>query len=282
MPAQRHLYGLFGDPVAHSLSPLIHAAAFAELSPEAAYLPFEVPAGRLAEAVAAARLLGVRGLNVTTPHKEAIPSLLDDLDGDASAIGAVNVVARRGERLVGFNTDTGAVRTAVEERHIALAGLPALVLGAGGAARAAAHALASLGTEVRIHNRSAARAEALASSIRAAGGRAYVTGDDDLAALLRDCAAVVQATSVGFHDAASSPLADGLPFARGALALELVYRPLETRFGRQARASGAAVVDGLELLVRQALLSLEVWLERDLPMDLWLPRLRAKAMENLS
>jgi shikimate dehydrogenase len=281
MPAQRHLYGLFGDPVAHSLSPLIHAAAFAELSPEAAYLPFRIPSGRLAEAVAAARLLGIRGLNVTTPHKETIPSLLDDLDGDVDAIGAVNVVARRGERLVGFNTDMGAVRTAVEERGIALAGRPVLVLGAGGAARAAAHALASLGAEVRIHNRSAARAEALALSIRTAGGRALVTGDD-LASRLQECAVVVQATSVGFHDETSSPLADGLPFARGALALELVYRPLETRFGRQARSSGVTLVDGLELLARQAVLSLAVWLERDLPMDQWLPRLRATAMENLS
>jgi shikimate dehydrogenase len=281
MPAQRHLYGLFGDPVAHSLSPRIHVTAFPELSPEAAYLPFHVPPDRLGDAVAAMRVLGLRGLNVTTPHKETIVPLLDGLEGDAATIGAVNVVARRGDRLVGFNTDAGAIRTAITDRHLALAGVPVLVLGAGGAARAAAFALASLDAEVLIFNRSTTRADLLARAIREAGGKAMIIGDD-LGVRLSECAVVVQATSVGFLDADASVLDDDLPIAPGAVAMELVYRPLETRFVRQMRSSGASVVDGLELLVRQAVLSLAIWLERDVPMDVWLPRLRAAAMEGLS
>jgi shikimate dehydrogenase len=279
MPAQRDLYGLFGDPVAHSLSPALHAAAFSRLAPASAYLPFRVPAGRLAEAVAAARVLGVRGLNVTTPHKDAIATLIDGLEGDAASTGAVNVVVRRGERLVGCNTDTVAVRTALADRGANLRGLPALVFGAGGAAKAAAHALATLGAEVRIANRSTARARALAESIRRAGGRAQVV-EGDLAAHLRACGVVVQATSVGFLDADASPISDEATLAPGAFALELVYRPLETRFLSQARRSGAVVVDGLELLVRQAVASLALWLDRDVPMDVWLPRLRAAALES--
>ena len=281
MPAQRHLYGLFGVPVTHSLSPLIHATAFAELSPEAAYLPFHVPPDRLGDAVAAMRVLSLQGLNVTTPHKETIVPLLDGLEGDAATIGAVNVVARRGDRLVGFNTDAGAVRTAIIDRRVAPAGVPVLVLGAGGAARAAAFALASLGAEVLIFNRSTRRADLLARAIREAGGKAMVIGDDP-GARLSACAVVVQATSVGFHDADASVLDDDITLTPGAVAMEIVYRPLDTRFVRQMRASGASVVDGLELLVRQAALSLALWLERDVPMVRWLPRLRAAAMEGLS
>ena len=265
--------------MAHSLSPVLHAAAFAEFSPGSTYRPLDVAPDQLAEAIAALRTQGVGGLNVTTPHKEAIIALLDGLDAEAAAIGAVNVVARRKGRLIGFNTDVLAVRTALEWDD--LRGSPALVLGAGGAAKAAAHALASAGARVVVANRTRARAEALVASLPAGG---LVIGDDteSLAAWLPRCAAVVQATSVGFHDAGAAPLPDGLAFAPGAAALELVYRPLETRFLRQARAGGARVVDGLELLVRQAVGSLALWLERDVPMDVWLPRLRAEAVKSLA
>src|SRR4051812_22155035 len=144
-PAMRDLYGLFGDPVDHSLSPEIQATAFATLARQSAYLRFRIPPDQLKAAFDAARVLGMRGLNITIPHKEKAAELVDSLEGDAAAIRAVNVVHNRDGKLVGFNTDTLAVVNALEQLKFKVKGARALILGAGGAARAAAYALGKAG-----------------------------------------------------------------------------------------------------------------------------------------
>src|SRR3712207_3744381 len=129
MAAVRELYGLMGDPVDHSLSPEIQAAAFSLVAPSAGDVPFRVSARRLADAFAAARILGLRGFNVTIPHKEKAADLVDALEGDAAAIRTVNVVVRQGDRLVGHNTDTAAVLGALAKLRHDVRGQRVLILG---------------------------------------------------------------------------------------------------------------------------------------------------------
>jgi shikimate dehydrogenase len=278
----RRLFGLLGDPVSHSLSPAIHAEAFRLLAVPGAYVAFQVSRDELPAALAALRVLRVAGVNVTIPHKEAVTPLLDALSHDAAAIQAVNCVALREGRLVGHNTDAPGVRLALSAAGALLGGHPVAVLGAGGAARAAAFALAGSGaSEVRVFARDGGQASRLCGALRAAGARAEALPLDDAGLLegLPGAMIVVNATPVGLEDAAASPLSDDAARALmpGAAVLDLVYRPLETRFLRQARARGCTGVDGLKVLVRQAMASLAIWLDRTVDAAL-APALRAAAL----
>jgi shikimate dehydrogenase len=281
----RELYGLFGDPVDHSLSPVIQAVAFDLLARPAAYLPFRIPAGELEAGFAAARQLGIRGLNVTIPHKERAAALVDRLEGDAAAIRAANVVVREDNLLVGHNTDTIAVRTAVERLPFDVAGQRVLVLGSGGAARAAAFALGSAGaSEVVVANRTFARARDLCALLSRLGIEAvaspYVSGA--LRELVPMSQVIVNATSVGLHAPEDSPLPATVDFNPGTVVIDMVYRPLETRLLLHAREQGAQTIDGLEILIRQAIESLRIWLNRPIDAAWMMPAMRAAAIEALS
>ena len=237
----RALYLLLGDPVAHSRSPAIHARAFQLLGVDAVYAPArvtDVPA-----AIAALRALGVAGANVTIPHKQAVLGLLDKLDAAAQRIGAVNCIVAREGKLHGFNTDRDGILRALGP----FSGRAA-VLGAGGSARAAVDALKP---DVTIVSRNRARAEELAAKmgVTTSGREA-----------LRDADLLVNCTPVGM-DGEGMPLdPDSL---RGAV-LDLVYAGSrgETPLVRAARERGLRAVDGLSVLVHQAIASLEVWLGR--------------------
>lgn len=283
MPAIRELYGLLGDPVAHSLSPDIHAAAFAQLGRPAAYVAFRVPAGELERAFEAARVLGLRGFNVTIPHKEGAAQLCDELQGDAVAVGAVNVVVQRDGRLVGHNTDTVAVTAALSRLEQDVSGRKALVLGAGGAARAAAYALGRAGAEVIVANRTFARAQAMSDALAERGLEAVAAPltETSLRELLPLAQVVVNATSVGLEAPAASALPEGLTFDPSAVAIDLVYRPLKTRFLQQAREQELRTVDGLEILIHQAVASLSLWLGRPVDAARLAPVMRAAALEAL-
>jgi shikimate dehydrogenase len=264
----RALYLLVGDPVAHSRSPRIHARAFELLGVDAVYAPCRVT--DVAAAFAGLRALGAAGCNVTVPHKEAAAKLCDRLDEAASRIGAVNCVDAS---FTGHNTDVagilGALRAAgCSDREggsavigaaaggdaviVATAGGDAVIVGAGGSARAAAFALPG----AAIVNRTRSRAEALAKAL---GGRVAE------ADALREARTVVHCTTVGLHD-------DAQPFDVEALRpdavlVDLVYRGAtgETALVKAARARGLRTVDGVSVLVHQAIASLEIWLgESDL------------------
>ena len=282
--AQRDLYGLFGDPVDHSLSPEVQAAAFQLLARSAAYLPFHVTPDQLPAAFTAARTLGIKGFNVTIPHKEKAAELVDSLEGDAAIIKAVNVVANRGGKLVGFNTDTAAVTGCLDRIRFNVRGHRALILGGGGAARAAAFALGRAGAaEVVIANRTFSKARDLAELLSNNGIEALAApySAASLRELLPLSQVVVNATSVGLKSPEQSPIPVTLDFDTNAVAIDMIYRPLKTRFLAHAREQNIHTIDGLDILVSQAISSLAIWLNRAVDVNKLTTVMRAAALEAL-
>jgi len=247
--ARTQVYGVIGNPVGHSLSPAMHNAGFAARRINAVYLPFLVR--DLKDFLASVEPLGIGGFSVTLPHKEKILGVLDGCDPLAEKIGAVNtVIARARGQLYGYNTDyVGVLRSL--ERRIPLRGSRVLIVGAGGAARAVAFALAQAGSAVCVCARRAARAKLLA---RAVGGEAIAR-----AHLRREFFdAIVNATPVGMHPhAAESPLAANELNCR--LVFDTIYRPRKTRLLRLAEQRGIETVSGLEMFVAQGTAQWEIW-----------------------
>lgn len=253
------LCGVVLHPATHTRSPAMHNAAFGALGIDAVYLAFDVPPERLPAAVEGMRGLGLRQLAVSIPHKVAILSLVDELDETARSIGAVNTVTREGDRLVGSNSDWQGVTAALARvLHHGLAGRRAVVLGAGGAARAAVYGLLREGADVTVLNRTPAKARALADALGATG-----SGGLDELARRQDAEILVNTTSVGLREDRSPVPAETIP--EGAVVLDAVYDPADTRLLRDARARRARPVGGKWWLVHQAAAQLERWTGRDAP-----------------
>jgi len=255
--------GVMGDPVRHSLSPLLHNCAFGALGLDWVSVAFEVRAGQGAAALAGARALEIRGLSVTTPLKEEVAGAVDRCSPLAARLGAVNCVSREEGRLFGDSTD-GAGFLAALQRGTGFdpAGRRCLVVGAGGAARAVVVALAEAGAaEISILNRHRARAEA---ALSLAGGAGRVGEPSDLAG----AELVVQATSVGLGDGrAVHPLVDTGVLHGGQTVVDLVYHPPRTALLAAAEAAGATIANGLGMLVHQAALAVERWTGRPAPVE---------------
>ncbi len=242
------VYGVIGDPIGHSLSPLLHNTAFRARKFNAVFVPFLVR--NLREFLGAMAGFGVAGLSVTIPHKEAILRFLDGCDPLAERIGAVNtVVVRGGGRLYGYNTDYVGVLRSLEQR-MRLAGSRVLLFGAGGAARAAAFALAQAGSIVCICARRPERARALA---RAAGGQ--VVARAELAHEFFD--AIVNCTPIGMHPRGGCPLTSAELNCR--IVMDMVYRPRETELLRLARGKGIEIISGVEMFLAQGFAQYEIW-----------------------
>jgi len=260
------LYGIIGHPVHHSLSPAMQNAAFQEVGIDAVYLAFDVEPGRLAEAMAGARSLGVRGMNVTIPHKESVMRLLDELGGDSAEIGAVNTVVNKGGTLVGYNTDGIGARRALADAGVDIAGKVVLLLGAGGAARAIAFTLSKATKRIIIANRAADRAVELASRLR---GKADAGGLDS--GFLRKAAAeadiMINCTSVGMSPNSDEAVIDRGYIRKGQVVFDIVYTPIKTKLLREAEAAGAVAVDGVGMLVNQGAESFTLWTGREAPGD---------------
>jgi 3-dehydroquinate dehydratase/shikimate dehydrogenase len=250
------VYGVIGDPIAHSLSPLMHNAAFAARGLDAVYLPFRVR--ELRDFMEAVRGFGISGFSVTLPHKQRILEYLDGCDSLAAEIGAVNTVrAQGGNRLYGYNTDYAGVLHAIE-RRVPLASSRVLLLGAGGSARAVAFALAKAGAAVVIWARRQGRARALA---RAVGGQAIAR-----AALRREkFDAIVNCTPVGMYPGGGSPLDAAELNAR--VVMDLIYRPRKTELLKRAERRGIAVISGVEMFLAQGAAQWEIWTGRRAPQD---------------
>ncbi|MGA7223771.1 MAG: shikimate dehydrogenase [Candidatus Acidiferrales bacterium] len=246
---QTRLYGVIGDPIGHSLSPVLQNTGFQARKMDAVFLPFLVH--DLRDFLRAIKPLGIAGFSVTIPHKQAILRHLDDCDPMAAAIGAVNtVVVRGGGKLYGYNTDYVGVLRALE-RRIPLRGSRALIFGAGGAARAVAFALAESGASVCICARRMARAEALA---RAVEGEAV-----ERQRLRREFFdAIINATPVGMYPhVASSPLTTAELNCR--LVFDSIYRPRTTKLLQLAAGRGIETVSGVEMFVAQGTAQWEIW-----------------------
>ena len=266
--------GVIGDPVRHSLSPALHNAAFAALGLDWTYLAFEVPAGQGADAVAAMRTLGIEGLSVTMPHKDAAAAACDELSPAAALLGAVNCVRRDGDRLIGENTDgAGLVRSLRTQAGVDPAGLRTVVLGAGGAARAVIVALAAAGASVTVVNRSPDAAAWAAALGAAAGGTAAGTagrpsgsaavGGPEAA---RDADVVVNATPLGMTEGDSLPVDPAL-VGDGQIVVDLIYRPERTPLLDAAAQAGATTLNGVGMLLYQAAEQFTMWTGHDAPVD---------------
>jgi len=264
--------GIFGSPVAHSLSPAMHNAAFAALGLPFVYVPFHVADKELPAAVAAVRALQLAGVNVTVPHKEAVLSCLDRLDGSALSCDAVNTVVNQAGILIGYNTDTGGFLDALRlEAGFDAQGKKAVVLGAGGAARAVVAALLqSKAAEVVLLNRSPDRAQALAADIK----RRMPAGQTRLTALplaanlqepLSGAALVVNTLSVSFRREGEW-LADLRP-AAGALFFDLRYGKGADDFLALAKELASPAMDGLAMLLYQGARAFSLFTGHEAPLD---------------
>jgi shikimate dehydrogenase len=255
------VYGVIGHPVAHSLSPAMHNAAYAHLGLDAVYVALPVEPAALAEALRGAHALGIRGLNVTVPHKQGAAAACAVLDRVAAEVGAANTLRRGPSGWEGHNTDAPACLGLVEGAGLR-PGARALLVGAGGAARAAAWALARAGAEVRIAARREDAAEELAAHVRASlGAAADTVAWEDLDTESQRADAVVNGTSVGLpgHDA----VLPQLRLRAGQIVVDFVYG--ETALARAARAAGARLVDGEQILVRQGALAFTLWTGQPAP-----------------
>ncbi len=263
----RKRLAVLGQPISHSRSPAMHSAALAELglAPEWSYEAIEVSPGDFETRVLAMPDQGFVGANVTVPHKVRALELAEEASAAAREIGAANTLSFGGGKIVADNTDAAGFLNALPDSP---AGKRALVMGAGGSARAVAWALVTGGAAVRIWNRTAAKAERLAAEL---GGEAVDAGAGRLS--VGDFDLVVNATTVGMGapdersaDLKSLPIdADGLG-ERHQL-VDLAYGPVETELARAAKARGATVVDGLEVLVRQGAASLRIWTGLEPPVE---------------
>jgi shikimate dehydrogenase len=248
---------LLAHPAGHSVSPAMQRAAFAARDIEATYDAFDVPPAALPAAVAALRRDPWWGANVTVPHKTAVVPWMDELTPAARRLGAVNTIVRRGERLIGDNSDLPGFARALADVRPDLAGARVVVVGAGGAARAVVAALADAGARIALHNRSPDRARALLAAL-ALPEVAWLSAAA-LADAVAGCDVLVQTTTVGMAGGpAGSPLPDGLLPDRGAV-VDLVYRPAVTPLLAAALASGLPVQNGLPMLVYQGARSFEAW-----------------------
>lgn len=256
--------GVLGWPLEHSLSPAIHNAAFRRLGLDWVYLPFAVAPEDLKAAVEGLRALGSVGVNVTMPYKQAIVEHLDDVSGDAEAVGAVNTVQRVGERLVGHNTDVdGFLAFANDDAGLRIEGSSCLVLGAGGAARAIVHALDQVGAaEIAVAARRSEEAASVAGVATVAEARTL-----EWEALVRSSARfdiIVNATPLGMngHDPLPRP-----ELREGQAVVDLIYDPPETALVEAAKQAGGAGWGGLGMLVHQAAASLRIWTGQEAPTE---------------
>lgn len=264
--ASTRLAGIIGWPVEHSLSPAMHNAAFEALGLNWRYAAFPVPPELLGDAVRGLRALGIAGANVTIPHKEAVIPFLDVLSPAAKAIGAVNTVCMDGKYLLGDNTDVHGFLAALDQAEVPLHGRRALVLGAGGSARAVVYGLLLRGTQVFIRARTPARARRLADDMRAVVEGGQVEAVEQVPA---EVDLVVNCTPVGMwpHHDGENPLPAEVRLHSGMAVMDLVYRPLETALLRQARLAGARAVSGLEMLVWQGAVAFKHWTGQEAPVE---------------
>ena len=268
--------GIIGYPIGHSMSPVFQQAALDERGVDARYVAYEVAPEDVGGFVSGLRQHGIRGINVTVPHKEAVMPFLDEIDDWASEAGAVNTIVNRNGRLTGHNTDGyGFLRALREGAGFEPMGRRTLILGAGGAARGVVLALARDGVgDLTIANRTQERAENLAQLGRNRGvtARAIPLEGSELRDAAANAELIVNCTSIGMTHGPGenqTPL-PGEDLPATALVYDLVYNPLETRLLREAAEAGASTLGGIQMLVYQGAASFEMWLERPAPVPVML------------
>lgn len=255
--------GILANPVEHSMSPMLQNLYARCTGTDFIYVPFKVKEEELQAAVSGAFVLNISGMNVTVPHKQAVMRYLDGIDETAREIGAVNTLVRTERGYRGYNTDVPGLKRAVEEAGFTVKGRDCLLIGAGGAARAAAYMLARGGAEsITVLNRSLEKAEELAEYGNRIAGRMLMRALplSQWNALCGKRYLAIQCTSVGMHPAEdAAPIEDKEFYQLIEEALDVIYTPAETKFMRMVREAGGRAVNGLKMLVYQGAVSYELW-----------------------
>ena len=264
--------GIIGDPIEHSMSPLMHNTAFKTLGLDYAYVPFKVKSLELRKAIEGIRGMNLRGVNVTIPHKVAVMPLLDRIDPLAEKIGAINTIVNDDGILTGYNTDAAGFLQTLHERGIELAEKRVLLLGAGGAARAIGNILAAEKVKLIVLNRrqELSWAEDLACRLVQSYGADVEVGEltnENLKNAITNVDILVNATSLGMSpDNEQTPVPADL-FQANITIFDIIYNPLPTRLLQEAKAAGVRTIDGLEMLVQQGAVSFEKWTGIKAPID---------------
>lgn len=264
------MYGVIGDPIAHSLSPVLHNAAFEALKLDCVFLALHVKAGKVESAIQGMRGLGIHGLNVTMPHKNAVVPFLDEVDATAKFLGSVNTIRNDNDKLTGFSTDGVGALSALKKNGVKLNGEKVLLLGGGGAAKAIAYTLAKEVKALKILNRSPETTNALTETISREFNKQVSDGllePSSIQENLQNADVLINATSVGMHPNIEHSLVEPQLLRRDLTVMDIVYNPVKTKLVRDAERVGAKVVSGVEMLIYQGAASFEIWTGKTAPIE---------------
>ena len=260
--AHTNIFCVIGHPIEHSMSPVMHNAALNDLSLDYVYLAFDVPPNNLKKAILEYKKSNIKGINVTIPHKEAIIQYLDELDPLSKQIGAVNTIKNEGGVLLGRNTDALGAKQAIADAGFKIEGKKALILGAGGAARAISFALSEKIDEIFISNRTEERATKLAKELQDKTNVKAIGKDmseKTLRTLVYSVDILINTTPIGMY-----PKIDISPISKDLLnenlfIFDIIYNPLQTRLLKDAKEIGSKTLNGLDMFINQGALAFEWW-----------------------
>lgn len=262
------LCAVIGDPIEHSLSPVMHNAAFKTLHLNYVYLAFQVKRGELEEAINWIRAIGIHGISVTLPHKVEIIRHLDSVDQFAKVIGAVNTIHNKAGKLIGYNTDGIGALNALKEKVPQLKRKTIVILGAGGAARAIAFTLANEGVNLTILNRTGNKAKRLAKELEKFGTvSGFKLETKSLREALTDADILINTTQVGMSPKENETLVTRNFMKPDLTVFDIVYNPLKTKLLKEAEAAGATTIDGVNMLVYQGAEAFKIWTGRNPPVE---------------
>lgn len=279
--SETKIYGLIGYPVKHSVSPQIHNAAFKTIGINAVYLTFEVKKEFLRKALDGVKALGIKGLNVTIPHKVNVIKYLNKLTYEANLIGAVNTILNEDGKLIGFNTDYTGVLKTFETYKIDLTNKKIVLLGAGGAAKAIAFAIAEKASSLIILNRTKRKAVNLVKELNKKLKVNALGNSLTFKALkngLKDADILINATSVGMEPNVNQTLVAKELLQKDMVVFDIIYNPLETKLLKEAREIGAKCINGVEMLVQQAAEAFKIWFKIEPPIN----EMRKAALKSLT
>lgn len=281
------IVGILGYPIKHTASPAMHNAAFKALKLNWAYLPLEVKPEKLERVVKALVPINIQGVNVTIPHKKNVIPFLDELSPEAEFIGAVNTIVKKGNKLVGYNTDGEGFMRALEEEKISVSGKNILVMGAGGASHAICYQLALKGANLRIYNRTIEKAHDLKGRLEEKQFSPKVESkpvailtfkSNSLKRELEDIQILINATSFGmkaddrfFHLINEDNINPSLEAV-----VDIIYNPPETKLLKIAKEKGIKTINGLGMLLYQGALSFELWTGKKAPIGVMRETLHKK------
>ncbi len=264
------VFGVIGDPIEHSLSPAMQNAAFEHLKLDCVFLAFKVKPAEVENALRGVRGLGVCGLNVTMPHKNAVIAYLDEVDETAQFLSSVNTILNDNGKLRGFSTDGTGALNALRESGLEPHGKKVLLLGAGGAAKAIAFTLAKEAETIVILNRTPEKTKALTEALNARFGKKVKSGalaSDVMKKHMQGADILINATSVGMHPHAEQSLVAPEWLKPELTVMDIVYNPAETKLAKDAKAAGATVISGVEMLLYQGAASFKIWTDCKAPVE---------------